>query len=388
MNILIADAGRYYREKFGEPECIVSSPGRINLIGEHTDYNQGWVMPAAIDNAVYVSAGRRSDQEIQVYAVNYDELLVADASNLTKASPRWSDYVLGVVAVLQKHGYPVSGFQMVLRGDIPEGAGLSSSAAVECAVLFALDHLFGWQIPRKTMALLAQEAEHSYAGVQCGIMDQFASLFGKQDHLLQLDCRTMDFRYLPWDSNDVELLLFNTKVKHELASSEYNQRRLECEAGVALLKQYDPRIQSLRDVSPDIVEKVLSGAEKEIYQRCLYVTEEISRVEAAAIDLEKGDMEAFGKKMFATHRGLRDLYQVSCPELDALVSWAQQDSFVLGARMMGGGFGGCTINLVRKGAASGVIDKFNEKYLEQFGCFLEAYPVKIMTGTTLVDIAV
>lgn len=388
MNILIADAGRYYREKFGEPECIVSSPGRINMIGEHTDYNQGWVMPAAIDNAVYVSAGRRSDQEIQVYAVNYDELLVADASNLTKASPRWSDYVLGVVAVLQKHGYPVSGFQMVLRGDIPEGAGLSSSAAVECAVLFALDHLFGWQIPRKTMALLAQEAEHSYAGVQCGIMDQFASLFGKQDHLLQLDCRTMDFRYLPWDSNDVELLLFNTKIKHELASSEYNQRRLECEAGVALLKQYDPRIQSLRDVSTDIVEKVLSGAEKEIYQRCLYVTEEISRVEAAAVDLEKGDMEAFGKKMFATHRGLRDLYQVSCPELDALVSWAQQDSFVLGARMMGGGFGGCTINLVRKGAASGVIDKFNEKYLEQFGCFLEAYPVKIMTGTTLVDIAV
>lgn len=388
MNILIADAGRYYREKFGEPECIVSSPGRINLIGEHTDYNQGWVMPAAIDNAVYVSAGRRSDQEIQVYAVNYDELLVADASNLTKASPRWSDYVLGVVAVLQKHGYPVSGFQMVLRGDIPEGAGLSSSAAVECAVLFALDHLFGWQIPRKTMALLAQEAEHSYAGVQCGIMDQFASLFGKQDHLLQLDCRTMDFRYLPWDSNDVELLLFNTKIKHELASSEYNQRRLECEAGVALLKQYDPRIQSLRDVSTDIVEKVLSGAEKEIYQRCLYVTEEISRVEAAAVDLEKGDMEAFGKKMFATHRGLRDLYQVSCPELDALVSWAQQDSFVLGARMMGGGFGGCTINLVRKGVASGVIDKFNEKYLEQFGCFLEAYPVKIMTGTTLVDIAV
>lgn len=387
MNILIADAGRYYREKFGEPECIVSSPGRINLIGEHTDYNQGWVMPAAIDNAVYVSAGRRSDQEIQVYAVNYNEFLVADVSNLTKASPRWSDYVLGVVSVLQKHGYPVSGFQMVLRGDIPEGAGLSSSAAVECAVLFALDHLFGWQIPRKTMALLAQEAEHSYAGVQCGIMDQFASLFGKQDHLIQLDCRSLDFHFVPWDSTDVELLLFNTKVKHELASSAYNQRRQQCEAGVALLQQTYPLIQSLRDATVAQVEEILSDADQEIYHRCLYVTEEINRVENAVIDLENGNMEAFGKKMFATHRGLRDLYQVSCPELDALVSWAQQDSFVLGARMMGGGFGGCTINLVRKGTTSGVIDKFNEKYLDQFGCFLEAYPVKIMTGTTLVNIS-
>lgn len=384
MNLLIQDAGRYYREQFGEPELIVRSPGRINLIGEHTDYNGGFVLPAAIDNAVFVSIGKRVDTKIALYSVDYHEYFEIVQSDIQKTKVHWANYVLSVVVSLRKAGYTIGGFNAVVRGDIPIGSGLSSSAAVECAVIFALNELFVLGLDKMQMVKLAQKAENEFIGVKCGIMDQFASMFGKKDQVIQLDCRSLEYTYFKFQPEDYQLLLLNTKVKHSLADSEYNLRRLDCEAGVAHLSRIFPEVNSLRDATEAMIESELKGLSSDVYNHCLYAVQEIKRVQEACADLMREDYTAFGKKMFETHKGLSEMYQVSCPELDFLVAFAAKHKDVLGARMMGGGFGGCTINLIRKQGVSDFIDRASETYLEKFGILPGAYPVTISEGTSLV----
>ncbi len=384
MNLLIQDAGRYYREHFGEPALIVRSPGRINLIGEHTDYNGGFVLPASIDNAVYVSIGARTDQQIHLFSVDYSAFYEGNTDAITVSQQSWANYVLAIVDVLQKTGYQCGGFNAVIRGDIPIGAGLSSSAAVECATIFALNELFGFKLDRMTMVKMAQQAENEFIGVRCGIMDQFASMFGKANQVIELDCRSLDYTYFAFESAHYDLLLINSRVKHSLADSEYNLRRLDCEAGVAHLQRFHPNVKSLRDATPALVKQELYVLDEKISRRCLYVVEEIARVEQACEDLKRGDFEAFGKKMFITHKGLSELYNVSCPELDFLVNFAAGYKDVIGSRMMGGGFGGCTLNLVRKETVADFVNKISESYLEAYGVLPDAYPVTIDEGTAIV----
>jgi galactokinase len=385
MNLLIQDAGRYYRELFGEPDFIVRSPGRINLIGEHTDYNGGFVLPAAIDNAVYVSIGKRDDAKIALYSVDFQEHFEIDVTNIQKTNVSWANYVLSVVVTVQKAGYKVGAFNAVVRGDIPIGSGLSSSAAVECAVLFALNELFELGLDKMQMVKLAQQAENEFIGVKCGIMDQFASMFGKQDQVIQLDCRSLEYTYFNFQPKEYQLLLLNTKVKHSLADSEYNLRRLDCEAGVAHLQTIFPEVSSLRDVTEEMVEMHMNGLNQDLVQHCLYAVQEIKRVEAACKDLINEDYDAFGKKMFETHKGLSEMYHVSCPELDFLVHFAANYKDVLGARMMGGGFGGCTINLIRKDKMSDFISSISAAYFDAYGLLPEAYPVTISSGTSRIE---
>ena len=384
MNLLIQDAGRYYREHFGEPIFIVRSPGRINLIGEHTDYNGGFVLPASIDNAVYVSIGARTDQQIHLFSVDYSEFYKGDIDAITVSLQGWANYVLAIVDVLQKAGYQCGGFNAVVRGDIPIGAGLSSSAAVECATIFALNELFSFKLDRMTMVKMAQQAENEFIGVRCGIMDQFASMFGKADQVIELDCRSLEYNYFPFASSEYDLLLINSRVKHSLADSEYNLRRLDCEAGVAHLQRFHPQIKSLRDATPELLKQELHSLDEKIAQRCLYVVEEIARVKEACQDLKRGDLEAFGAKMFITHKGLSEQYNVSCPELDFLVNFAACYKGVIGSRMMGGGFGGCTLNLIKKEAVADFVDRISESYMGAYGVLPGAYPVTIDDGTAIV----
>lgn len=384
MNLLIQASGRNYREHFGEPKFIVRSPGRINLIGEHTDYNGGFVLPASIDNAVYVSIGQRADKEIHLFSVDYAAFYKGSTEEITVSLQGWANYVLAVVNVLQNAGYMCGGFNAVIRGDIPIGAGLSSSAAVECATIFALNELFGFKLDRMTMVKMAQQAENDFIGVRCGIMDQFASMFGKAGHAIELDCRSLDYSYFPIHSNEYDLLLVNSKVKHSLADSEYNLRRLDCEAGVVHLQRYYPHITSLRDVTVDMLRQGLQTIDKKTYQHCLYVVEEIARVQEACEDLKKYDLVSFGKKMFATHRGLSTMYEVSCRELDFLVTFAAAHKGVIGSRMMGGGFGGCTLSLIKKTAVSDFVDRVSEAYVEKFHRLPEIFPVRTANGTSIV----
>jgi galactokinase len=292
---------------------------------------------------------------------------------------------LGVIAQLQNAGYDVPGFDLVFGGNVPIGAGLSSSAAVECGLAFALNHLFEFHIPKFTLVKMAQRAEHEYAGVRCGIMDQFASMFGKKDHVVKLDCRSLDYAYYKLDMADYRIVLCDTQVKHNLASSEYNTRRLECEAGVALLHQHYPAVTSLRDATVDMLEQHESEFDPVIFKRCKYVVNENNRVEEACQALEKGDMKTFGEKMYASHSGLQHEYEVSCPELDFLVEQASQLDTVLGARMMGGGFGGCTINLVKLEALETFTHQMEAAYQQQFGIVLKTYVAEIVNGSSLAE---
>src|SRR5690606_13512087 len=330
------------------PAYVVRSPGRINIIGEHTDYNEGFVLPTAIDKAIYVGIGKRDDHIIRLYAEDfkeYFELALADVHPVDKG---WPNYVLGVVHQLQLRGANLKGFDMYIDGDVPLGAGLSSSAALECAVGFALNVLFDLEIGRVDIAKIGQLAEHTYAGVKCGIMDQFASVMSKAGHVVKLDCRDLSFSYKPLELDDYAILLLNTNVKHSLASSAYNDRRASCEEGVRLVQQKFPEVKSLRDVTLEMLEAHVRPVDMEVYTKCRFVVEENERLHQACDALEHGDLETVGRQMFSAHEGLSKEYEVSCPELDFLVDYVKSFPEVIGARMMGGGFGGCTINLVKK----------------------------------------
>lgn len=365
---------------------IVRSPGRVNIIGEHTDYNEGFVLPAAIDKAIYVGVAKREDDQLHLYSVDFKEEYKSAISEISPTGT-WSTYILGVVDQLIKRGHKIGGFNLALDGNVPIGAGLSSSAAVECAVAFALNTLFELGLDKMEMVRIAQKAEHTYAGVMCGIMDQFASMFGKKDYAIKLDCRSLDYEYVPLDLKDYKLLLLNTNVKHSLSSSEYNTRRQQCEQGVAWVKEHKPEVNSLRDVSMEMLKEYVQPKDAIIYQRCKYVVEERERLITGCKALQDGDIKTLGKKMFETHHGLSKEYEVSCMELDYLVDAVKDNPEVLGARMMGGGFGGCTINIVREEAIDGLIESLLKGYNEATGLDLTAYVAQIENGTETVDIA-
>ena len=374
---------KIFKEKFEQEPLVVRSPGRVNIIGEHTDYNEGFVLPASIDKAIYVAIAKRDDDIINLFAVDFNESYQTRLSEV-QPTKSWSTYILGVVNQIKESGYDISGFNLVIDGDVPVGAGLSSSAAVECAVVFALNELFNLKINKMQMVLMAQKAEQTYSGVMCGVMDMFASMFGKKDYVIKLDCRSLEYQYKPLVLQGYKIVLFNTNVKHSLASSAYNERRKQCEQGVAWVKAQHPQINSLRDVSLEMLQQHVLPKDVVVFTRCKFVVEEIERLLTGCDDLENGNIPSLGKKMFQTHSGLSKEYEVSCDELDFLVDAVKNNSNVLGARMMGGGFGGCTINIIKENAIDEIADTLFSSYKKEKGLELTTYIVKTDGGTSLI----
>jgi galactokinase len=374
-----------FQSLFNSEPLLVRSPGRVNIIGEHTDYNEGFVLPAAIDKAIYIAIGKRDDDLISLYAQDYQQSHEINLSNIVPTDKHWPNYILGIVDQLQKKGYSISGFNLVIDGDVPLGAGLSSSAAVECATVYALNDLFGLGIEKIEMVKMAQLAEQTFAKVMVGIMDQFASMFGKKGHAIKLDCRSLEYEYVPLVLKGIKILLLNTNVKHSLASSEYNTRRAQCEEGVALVKEKHPEVNSLRDVTMEMLQTLVAPKDQIIFKRCKYVVEENIRLLEGCEDLKKGHIDALGKKMFLTHEGLSKEYEVSCKELDFLVDHVKNNPAVLGARMMGGGFGGCTINLVKEEAIDGLVKKISKDYQQAMNLELSAYIAGIEDGSSVME---
>lgn len=358
-----------FQSHFGSARdlSVVMAPGRVNLIGEYTDFNGGFVLPMTVDRAVYIGIRPRSDDRVSVVSLKFDETVAYSLGTFEQPKPgHWSCYVLGVVEELRLLGLIPSGFEAVIDGNLNLGAGLSSSAAVETATALALQAIFKFTMPRADIAALCQRVEHRYAGVMCGIMDQFASGLGRADHALMLDCRSLSYVDIPVTLGDHRIVIISSEVKRELTSSAYNERRAQCEEGVALFKQYDPSVRALRDVTLDQVNAYASELSDIVRRRCRHVVSENMRVLNASAALGAGDLEEFGALMTASHQSLRDDFEVSCDELDCLVDIAQRTDGVLGSRMTGAGFGGCTVTLIHSDA----IDNLKAQlfaYTDRFG---------------------
>jgi galactokinase len=381
MDKIVAALIAKFRALYDDEPLLFRSPGRINLIGEHVDYNNGIVLPAAIDRYIYIALQNREDDEVHLYSLDYEESFQCLITELKPSDTLWANYILGVADQFQKSGITIHGFNLVFSGNIPQGAGLSSSAALECATAFGLQTTNKLQFSRMELANIAQSAENDFVGVNCGLMDQFASLFGKEEFLVEFDCQSLDYRYLPFKSDEYEFILFDTQVKHSLASSAYNERRLQCEAGVELMARHHPEIESLRQATMELLEKHVKMKEPLIFRRCSFIVNEIQRVKDAVDCIINKDFKKLGQLMFETHSGLSEDYEVSCPELDFLIERVKQDQAVLGARMMGGGFGGCTINLIRKEEIERVIDHVSHSYKIKFGIDLPVYKLKLSEST-------
>ena len=372
-----------FQQRFGAaPDLLLRAPGRINLIGEHTDYNDGLVLPAAIDKEIRFALRLNGTDRIRLAALDFDdtyEVAVADLKPIPGG--HWANYQLGVVAGLLKRGSTVPGFDCAFGGDIPSGAGLSSSAAAECGVAWGLNNLLGLQLDTMTLAHISQMAEHEYAKVMCGLMDQFASLFGRGGHVVELDCRSLEYAYFPFDTADCRLVLCNSGVKHALGDSEYNTRREECARGVEILQKNNAEVQSLRDATLPMIEAAKAELGDVIERRCRYVVEENQRVRDLTARLaEHQSLHEVGQLLYASHAGLRDLYQVSCAELDTLVELSRQAPGCYGARMMGGGFGGCTLNLVATGQVKEFLTYMKQGYHDQLGLKLDTYVTTLADG--------
>ena len=374
-----------FQELFAQEPIIVRSPGRINLIGEHTDYNSGFVLPAAINKAIYLGIQKRNDGLIKMHSLDFQDDFECDIETIKTSSKLWPDYLLGVVEQIQKKYQILQGFNIVFGGDIPPGAGLSSSAALECATAYGLNHIFNLSYEKIDLVRLAQAAENEFVGVKCGIMDQFASTFGKKNQLIRLDCRSLEYAYIPFKADNIQIVLVDTRVKHSLASSAYNERRAQCEQGVKWIQELHPEVNSLRDANEEMLLKYVKPKNQKIYERCNFIVSEIQRLQNACNDLENNDLQSFGKRMFETHYGLKDLYEVSCDELDLLVDLVKDNPNVLGARMMGGGFGGCTINLVKREAVEDLIAQVSASYHAKTGSEMLIYLVKIEDGTSIIN---
>ena len=330
---------------------VIMAPGRVNLIGEYTDFNEGFVFPMTVDRGVYAGIRARADQRVRVASSRFGELIDYHLDDFEKPVPgHWSCYVLGVIEELRLLGLVTHGFDAVIDGNLNLGAGLSSSAALETATALALQSLFGFEMSRVDVATLCQRVEHRYANVMCGIMDQFASGLGRSGHALLLDCRTLSHVNIPANLDEHRIVIISSEVKRELASSAYNERRAECEEGVKLFRQYDPTIASLRDVTPDLFDAYGDQLSDVVLRRCRHVITENARVLDASAALSAGELPHFGRLMTASHKSLRDDFEVSCDELDCLVDIANGIEGVLGSRMTGAGFGGCTVTLSHKDA--------------------------------------
>ena len=371
------------RDKFaalyGEAGTLYTSPGRINLIGEHTDYNGAFVFPGAIDKAMVAEIRPNGTDRVRAFALDLDESAEFGLKEEDAPSQSWARYIFGVCREIQKRGGKIAGFDTVFAGDVPLGAGMSSSAALESTFAFALDDLFSLGLSKWDMAKIGQATEHNYCGVKCGIMDQFASVFGKAGKLLRLDCKSFEYEEHPFDPKGYRLLLVDSCVKHELASSAYNKRRESCENVVATLAKRYPEIKFLRDASFAQLEEVKNEISEEDYKRAAYVIGEVERVLAVCEALDKGDYATVGEKMYETHHGMSKLYEVSCEELDFLNDLAREFG-VTGSRVMGGGFGGCTINLLKEELHDSFIAEVKKRYEAKYGIQLKFYDVVISGG--------
>ena len=377
---LINNVKNTFIRTFKTDPLLIFSPGRINIIGEHTDYNKGFVFPAAINKGI-VAAIQKSELDFSTaYALDLNGKI---EFNLDKLKPlkegRWENYVFGVVHEIQNKNKLIGNFNLVFKGNIPSGAGMSSSAALENSIVFGLNELFDLELSKHDMILISQKAEHNFVGVKCGIMDQYASMFGLKNHALLLDCRTIESQPYEIDFKDYQLMLINTNVKHSLSETEYNDRRFACKSISKLLS-----VKALRDATEADLEKIIDKVTPANYQKALFVIQENSRTLKAAKAIEYGDLETLGSLIYQSHNGLSNQYKVSCHELDFLVDQAKANPNILGARMMGGGFGGCTINLIAKTQAEAFAEKVSKAYHREFNKTCSVYFIEISEGTHLV----
>lgn len=375
-----------FQARFQKTPTLVASPGRINLIGDHTDYNSGLVFPAAIDRHIVLAIAPSNSSTCSVHAADFDETREFDLNNIQKApTGHWINYILGVVHGLRTRGANIEGFDMVFGSNLPIGAGLSSSAALENGVGLALNHLFDLEINKRDLVRISVKAEHDFAGVQCGMMDQFANLFGQEDHALLLDCATEQHEAVPVKLGDHSLVLINSNVKHQLSDSPYNERKQQCIDGLSILKEHHPELAHLSEASLEQIEASREQMPQVVYNRCQFVAEENQRVREAREALNSKNLTRLGALLNASHAGLRNLYEVSCSEVDFLVEAAVGLNPVLGSRMMGGGFGGCTINLVH----STYVDEFAAHmlatYQSETGITADYLKVNLSKGTHIVE---
>jgi galactokinase len=372
--------------RFNKKPSLFVAPGRINLIGEHTDYNEGFVMPAAIDKHIVFAMAPSGNDRCNIFSKDLEEGVTFSIYDLNPGEV-WINYLMGVIDAFQRRGLPVRGVDCVFAGDIPVGGGMSSSAALCCGFGFALNEVFQFGISRLEIAKIAQSSEHHFVGAMVGIMDQYASLFSKKDAVLLLDCKKLTHVYFPFHFPDMDIVLVDTKVKHAIASSAYNDRREACEQGVTILNKRNSAIHSLRDATRAMLFDHQDELGEDVFVKCLYVVDENLRVQKASDYLKEGNLKAFGDLMYQTHWGLSQAYEVSCPELDFLVSLAEeQRSDVIGSRMMGGGFGGCTINLVQKEKVKVFKEMVLAKYFATFKKEPDFYSVKLSDGVHSVSV--
>ena len=370
-----------FQELFNTTGSVYASPGRINLIGEHTDYNGGFVFPGAIDKGMIAEIKPNGTDQVRAFSIDLNDYAEFGLREEDAPKASWARYIFGVCREIIKRGGTIQGFDTTFAGDVPLGAGMSSSAALESTYAFALNDLFQLGIDKFELAKIGQATEHNYCGVNCGIMDQFASVFGKAGHLIRLDCRSLEYKYYPFDPEAAgyKLVLLDSVVKHELASSAYNKRRQSCEHVVEAIRRRHPEVEYLRDATMEMLGEVKGEVSAEDYMRAEYVIEEIQRVLDVCEALEKGDYETVGQKMYGTHYGMSKLYEVSCEELDFLNDIAKECG-VTGSRVMGGGFGGCTINLVKNELYDAFVKKAFADYAAKFGHEPKLYDVVISDG--------
>ncbi|MCS2426339.1 galactokinase [Parabacteroides goldsteinii] len=368
-----------FQELFNTEGAVFASPGRINLIGEHTDYNGGFVFPGAIDKGMIAEIKPNGTGKVRAFSIDLNDYAEFGLNEEDAPKASWARYIFGVCREIIKRGGQIQGFDTVFAGDVPLGAGMSSSAALESTYAFALNELFSLGIDKFELAKIGQSTEHNYCGVNCGIMDQFASVFGKEGSLIRLDCRSLEYKYFPFNPVGYKLVLLDSVVKHELASSAYNKRRQSCENAAAAIRRNHPEVEFLRDATMGMLNEVKGDISAEDYMRAEYVIEEVQRVLNVCEALEKGDYETVGQKMYETHHGMSKLYEVSCEELDFLNDVAKKCG-VTGSRVMGGGFGGCTINLVKDELHDAFIKEAFESYTKKFGHEPKVYEVVISDG--------
>ena len=383
-DLLIKKTTAFFQNAFqNAPEKIVLSPGRINIIGEHIDYNDGYVLPAAIDRIICFAFAKNNTNKSKIIAIDLNEEFEVDlTSAISLSKVIWTNYILGVIKQMQDNGFSFDGFNCVFSSNIPVGSGLSSSAALECGMIFGIKELFNLSIPKIDIALMGQKAEH-WVGINCGIMDQFSSVMGLENKVIKIDCKTLEYEYHNANFNDYSLILFDSNVSHSLFSSAYNTRREECDEGLSIIKSALPEISSFRDCTESQVLSLKDKMSPNVFDRCHFVVKEIRRVALACEALDNGNIETLGKLLFETHEGLSKEYLVSCDELDFIVDTLKKEKAVIGSRLMGGGFGGCTINLIKKGEEEAIKSKLTKLYKEAFDIDMKIYDVKISNGTSL-----
>jgi len=364
------------------PVLTISSPGRINIIGEHTDYNLGYVLPTAIEKKIVLQFQKNeTEKTCRVYSKDFDKGFEFDLSKISISENAWENYVLGVLNEISKRTDKVRGFDCVLESNLPLGSGLSSSAALECGIAYGLNELFALSLSKLDIVTLSQIAEHTYVGTQCGIMDQYASVMSEAGHVILLDCRSLEHQLIPMELHPYKIIMLNTGVSHNLATSEYNVRKLECEEGIAQIQQKYPSVKSLRDVTEEMLETCRKELKTTVYRRCHFISKENQRVLDVAKALRNSNLERVGELLYEAHEGISKWYEVSCKESDFLVEHTKKNLLVLGARQTGGGFGGCTLNIVHVDAVASFVESASVAYKNEFGIELTYFEANPSRGT-------